>query len=435
MRLRKAFASKQSSMMIGLVMAAMGVAAVAFAYNAVNGNPLAERRTVLAEFEDVSGLLPGDDVRIASSRVGYVEDIRSEERQSVVVLKIDDPTIPIYRNASAAPAASLSARSALGQKFVDLATGTPSAGELGPGEVIPLSDTRSAQELTDLLDVFDEPTRRGAATVLRELGGGMGGRSQDLNDLLQAAPGMLPDLGTVSRSLTVNDGADLTGLMESAKTLASRFDGREQEIANLTRQLGTTLDAVAVDGGAPLGQTLERAPDTLRAARGALDALSGPLADTEVAMSTLRPGGEALGMATADLRGVLREGVPPLDKVPGVSGSAEPAVEHLTEVMADARPLTPRVVDALDRAATPLGVLGPYSGEISGWFTNATDMLSHGDDAGHWGRFLLLPRSESLSGTVPVEDPTVSRNSYPAPGQAADDAASSPLIGERDADE
>lgn len=430
MRLRKTIGSKHSSVVIGLFIAAASLAAVVFAYNAVNGNPLAERRTVLAAFEDVSGLLPGDDVRIASNRVGYVEEIRAEGDYAITVLKLDDPTIPIYRNASVLPAASLSSRSALGQKFVDLAPGTPAAGELGPGEVIPPTKTRSAEELTELFNVFDEPTRKGLATTLREVGGGMVGRSQDFNDFLDAAPGLLPDLGTVSRSLAANDGQDLTGLLRSADTLVARFDGRQEEIAELTRQLGDSLDGFAVDGGEPLDRSLEQAPGTLRAARAAFDALAGPLADTEAATISLRPGAEALGAATPDLRGVLREAVVPLDQVPGVADAAEPAVEELTGVMADARPLTPRVVRALDHAVTPLGFLAPYSGEISGWFDIASSALSQGDEAGNWLRIYLVPRSESLIGTAPVEDPTVSRNAYPEPGEAASDAASSPLRGE-----
>lgn len=414
-------------MAFGIAIAVVMLAAVIFAYNAVNGNPLAERKTISAAFEDVNGLLPGDDVRIASDRVGYVEEVRLEGRQAVAVLKLDDPTTKVYHNASA----SVGARSALGQKFVSLDPGNPKAGELPAGETIPEGRTRSSEDLTDLFDVFDGPTRQATGTVLREVGGGMAGRSQDLNDFLQAAPGLLDDLGTVSRSVAVDRDASLTRLLRSAERLASRFEGRENEIRDLTRQLGTTMKAVAVDNGEPLKQSLQQAPETLRATRAALTSLNGPLAHTETAVRTLRPGATALGAAAPDLRGVLREGVAPLDKVPAVSSMAEPAVGDLTGLMKDARPLTPRVVRMVDLAATPLSVLAPYSTDISGWFTAATNMLSNGDDAGHWGRFLLVPRSESVAGTAPIKDPTVSRNSYPAPGEAAQDSADSPVIGGR----
>lgn len=426
MRLRKAWVSRRSAMMIGLTVVAVFAGSVVFGLNATHGMPLAPRKTVKAAFPDVGGLVEGDDVRIASSRVGYVEDIVIDDGQAVAVLQIDDEDMKIYRNASAATA-SVGARSALGQKFVDLDVGSSDAGELSDDEVIPQRKTRGAQEISELFNVFDAPTRKSTASLLRELGGGMAGREGDFSDLLRTAPDALPALGTVSRSLAVRDGADLAGLLSSADTLASRFQGRQAEIANLTRQLGTTLNALAVDGGRPMEDTLKVAPDALREARGAFTALAQPLADTKAAAKSLRPGAEALGSAVPDLRAVFTEGVEPLGKVPGVSKKAEPAVTELTSVMKDARPLAARLVDTVNWSATPLAVLAPYSAEIADFFTAGAGALSQGDSAGNWLRIYVVPRAESVAGTLPIEDPTVHRNAYPAPGEAARDSASSPL--------
>lgn len=430
MRLRKAWDSSQSATIIGLAVIVLFTGAVVFGLNATHGMPLAPRKTVKAAFTNVSGLVGGDDVRIASSRVGYVEDIVIENGQAVAVLEIDDEDIKIYRNASAATA-SVGARSALGQKFVDLDVGTPEAGELADDGVIPQRETRGAQEISELFNVFDAETRWASASTLRELGGGMADREKDFGALLSTAPDMLPALGTVSRSLASRDGADLTGLLTSAEQLASRFRGRQNEIADLTRQMGTTLEAMAVDDGKPMEDTLQRAPGALKAARGAFTALSQPLADTRAAARTLRPGADALGQAVPDLWGLLTEGVKPLRKVPDVSAKAQPAVTELTGMMADARPLAKRLVHTTNWAATPLAVLAPYSAEISHFFTAATGALSQGDSAGHWLRIYVVPRAESLSGTLPIDDPTVQRNAYPAPGQAERDSASTPLKGGR----
>jgi phospholipid/cholesterol/gamma-HCH transport system substrate-binding protein len=60
------------STLIGLVTLGTFIAAVIFGLNATRGNPVKERATVEAEFDNVAGLMVGDDVRIASARVGYV---------------------------------------------------------------------------------------------------------------------------------------------------------------------------------------------------------------------------------------------------------------------------------------------------------------------------------------------------------------------------
>ncbi|MFD2398766.1 MlaD family protein [Prauserella oleivorans] len=142
----------------------------------------------------------GDDVRINDVRVGQVGEITLVDGKPVVELRFDGHR-SIYRNATAVTA-SVGARSALGQKYVAFNPGSPQAGAVDPGEVIPASETTGAQELSDLLAVLDEPTRKALGSTLRETGGGVAGHTQDLRDTLAALPTELPDLATVSRALT-----------------------------------------------------------------------------------------------------------------------------------------------------------------------------------------------------------------------------------------
>ncbi|MCF7550728.1 MlaD family protein [Pseudonocardia sp. WMMC193] len=427
--MRKALGSRGLSALIGLIVLVLFVVSVLFAFRAQYGLPGAPTTMVKAAFGEVGSLRVGDDVRVASSRVGSVDSVDYVDGRAVVSLKLDGER-PIYKDSSASTA-SVGARSALGQKFVDLDPGTASAGALDAGGVIPERVNRGAQEVSDLFNVFDESTRTALGSTLRETGGGLAGHSQDLNDALNAAPTMLPDLGAVSTALTTDGGRDLTALLRSADALAGRFEGRQEEIATLMTNLSSTLDGVAVDGAKPFDETLQKAPDTLREAQTALDDLTPVLADTRSAVTVVRPGAEALGQATPDVRGVLREAVTPLDKVPGVADQAEPAVEELTGLMTDARPLTPRLVQTLRDAAPMLADVAPFSPEISHFFTNATSALGDGDAAGHWLRFFPIVAPETVSGILPVPDPTVARNGDPAPGELEQDRKPLPIIGGR----
>jgi phospholipid/cholesterol/gamma-HCH transport system substrate-binding protein len=427
--LRKALGSRGLSAVIGLSVLALFVVAVVFAFRAQYGLPGAEATIVKAAFGEVGSLRVGDDVRIASARVGSVDSINYVDGRAVVTLKLDGDR-PVYRD-STASTASVGARSALGQKFVDLDPGRAQAGPLAGDGVIPERVTRGAQEVSDLFNVFDPVTRTALGSTLREVGGGLAGHSKDLNDAFGTAPKVLPDLGTVSTALTADGGHDLVGLLHATDTLAGRFEGRQQEIATLMTNLSSTLDGLAVDDAKPFDQTLQKAPDTLRAAKAALDSLTPVLADTRSAVTTVRPGAAALGQATPDVRGVLREAIAPLDKVPGVSDRAQPAVDQLTGLMSDARPFTPRLDEALRNAAPLLAQVAPFSPEISHFFTNATSALNDGDAAGHWLRFFPIFSSESASGIVPVPDPTVARDGDPAPGQLEQDRKPLPIIGGR----
>lgn len=399
---------------VGFVTLVLFVGSLLFAFNATSGIPGSSSTQIKAAFTDVGALRVGDDVRIHSVRVGHVSAIELADRQPVVTLQLESER-PVYRDATATTAA-VGARSALGQKFVDLSPGTPPAGRLGSGEVLPANRTAPSQEITDLLNVLDPPTRDALAKTLREAGGGTMGHSQDLRDALATAPDTLNNLGTVSRA--AGRESDLTGLLRSADTLTGRLAGRQHELGALVDQTNSTLRAVGTDHAEPLDATLRQAPATLREARTALDAVRPPLQHAESAVTELRPGAQALAQATPDVRGVLREGVVPLNKVPDVARQADPAVAELTGAVADARPLVPKVGRALHSVREPVQTLAPYAPEASLWFTYARDALKEGDAAGHWLRFDPLANTESVTGVAPVPDPLTARNAYPAPGEA-----------------
>ncbi|MET8249150.1 MlaD family protein [Streptomyces sp. NPDC005202] len=409
-------------MLIGIGVLAVFAASSLLAVNATYGVPWQTGTQLKVAFTNVGSLQAGDDVRVANVRVGHVKEIDLVDGKPRVLLTFDNER-KIYRNATAV----VDERSGLGQKFIDVNPGDASAGVLGPDDTLPASKTTPAQDLSDVLRVLDEPTRKGLGTTVREVGGGAGGHSQDVHDVLSAAPKMLPDLGTVARALSTNDGADLRSVLTTANSLARRFAGRQEQLGELLGQLDTTMQAMSVDDGKPLTEALQRAPETLRDVRGALHTVRGPLAQTASAAWQLQPGAAALGQATPDVRGVLRQAVTPLNKVPNVAGKAKPAVSTLSHTFTDARPLAPVLTKAFGNLQVPLAVLKPYAPEIATFFTNTSSALSNGDAAGHWLRIYLNVGSESVLGTLPVQDSTVSRNAYPAPGQASKDRANGPL--------
>lgn len=395
------------------------------ALNAQKGLPFAQHEYRNAAVSDTGDLAIGNDVRIGQVRVGRVDAITLVDGVPQVRMQLDDGDTKVYRDGSAA----VTGRSGLGQQYLDLDSGTAQAGELGEDETLPVQRSRGAVQLLDLAKVFDPATQDATRSSLQQLGNGAAGHGKDLQDITRAGPEILPDLGTTARSLSTGDGRDLTSMLSSLESLSSRFSGREQQISSLMGQLDTTFAAINADKGQALGGTLDIAPEALPNTRRALEDLQQPLASTTSAMTQLQTGARSLGDATPDLRGVLVEAPGPLDKLPGVAETAEPALGSLTPALADARPVLPKVTQAVDFANVPLQVLAPYSPEISQWFTNASFALSDGDAAGHHLRFTLLPRTESLSGAAGVEDPMRSGDAYPAPGETPGQASQGILPG------
>jgi phospholipid/cholesterol/gamma-HCH transport system substrate-binding protein len=404
------------------------VALVTLSLVSQQGLPFAARTTVKAAFDDVGSLRPGDDVRIANVRVGYVSSIdladatnpkNGEAKEPVATLKLDDQR-PVYNNAQAVTV-SVGARSALGEKFVDLNPGDPSAGLLSPDHVISTLHSIAAQDLSDVLAVLDLPTRQAIGSTVRNLGGGLAGHGQDLHAAANAVPDLLPDLGNVSSALSNNRGRDFTALLTSANELSTSFNGRQRQIGQLLGKLDKTFAGLNADNGKALADTLQTAPDALHRTKAALDSLNGPLRDTATAARGLQPGGEALGASTPDVRGFLVESKPPLEQVPGVSDDAQPALGDLRTTFNKAQPLTPMLQNTFGRGGALAQVLSPYSPEASLFFTNVTKALQEGNDNYHWlNIFAKVNGTEQLTDVLgaPIRDPLQTRDPRPAPGES-----------------
>ncbi|MCW2786663.1 MAG: hypothetical protein JWP74_3180 [Marmoricola sp.] len=418
--------STAKTMWVGVGLLAVLAGAVYIALTASTGLPGQRHSFVNASFSSVGDLRVGDDVREASVRIGQVRSIELKGDRAVVELQLD-PDQKVYRDATA----EVSSRSALGQNFVELTQGTRRTGQITANDMITESRTTPPAALDQVLDTFDAKTRNATRGLLQQVGGGLDGQSQALQDFLTQAPVVLPDLGTVSRAAAAPQ-TNLAGLLVNTDTLASRFRGRSATVAELTKNLGTTLAALDSGKGADasaIGQTLDEAPATLSSARRALVALRSPLADLQAGMRTLSPGARALGASEANLEGTLDDVVSPLDKVPGVARTAAPAVTSLTHLLADARPLSPEVEALLNSARTPTAVLAPYAPEIARFFTYWDSANRPSDKSGHYLRIDLVVRPESADGILGIRDPFVHRDPYPAPGKASQERATTILGG------
>jgi len=405
------------SALAGILVLALVAVAFAVTSRAQAGHFLAVK-TVKMAFNDVHTLQMNDDLRVYSSRIGRISSIDYNDGEAIVTGELISASPPIYRNASA----QVLSVSPLALKYVDLDPGTPDAGPLADGAVIPAKQNIGSSDLQDVLEVLDPNTRAAATSTVREVGLGLAGRGQELNGFVGSAPALLHDLASTSNTLASED-FDLPGLMDSVDQLSNRLDDRQAQLRSLVDTAGTTMAAIGVDQGAPLESTLQQAPPSLRDLRGALVSLKAPLADLHTAMDTIRPGAEDLGKTVPDLRGTFRESVPVLGKVPHVADRAKPAVEELTDTFADLRPLTPKVADLLNDLDTPLNVLAPYGPDIGQFFFRGHSFVSEGPAPNiRYARLDVAIGAQEATGGVYKSNP-YPRNEYPKPGQADQDQA------------
>jgi phospholipid/cholesterol/gamma-HCH transport system substrate-binding protein len=403
------------SFVAGLVV--FGILAVLFylTFKSQTGLPFTPKTLVKASFGNVHSLRVNDDVRENSRRIGRVSEEAITGNDALITLEIDGKQ-PVYGNATA----QIWDVSALATKFVEFNPGTPDAGPLGD-RVIPAKSDTDSSDLNQVLNIFDPVTRDATQTTLRQVGGGFVGHGQDFQDALATAPDLLRNLGTVSVDLA-SPQFDMPDVLRSGDALSVSLHGREAEIAALEQQADQTMQALSVDAGKPLSDTLDKAPGTLKALRPALDAINGPLSDTRVTMTDLEPGAESLGDATPDARGFLRQSVPVARQVPDVADQAKPQVEDLTDMVSDARPVVPRVTDAIAYLETPLQVLKPYAPELAQMIVRLNSFVSEGPEPNkRYARLNINVDADTVTGGVFGSGSNYRQDVYAKPGQTAKD--------------
>ncbi|HEY9288371.1 MAG TPA: hypothetical protein VIT43_10150, partial [Candidatus Dormibacteraeota bacterium] len=101
--------------------------------------------------------------------------------------------------------ATIRPKGLLGNPFIEVSPGPPSAAEIPSGGTLPLQDTASPVDLDQVMDLFDPQTRARIQTLTREGGASLAGRGSDLNTFLAALPAIMQDTAAVTDKIAKQD--------------------------------------------------------------------------------------------------------------------------------------------------------------------------------------------------------------------------------------
>ena len=226
--------------------------------------------TYRARFTDVTGLLVGDDVRIAGVRVGQVDGIRVVDNAIAEVSFTVTEEVPLATSVQA----KIRYRNLIGQRYVALGEGPGDGRPLPAGGLIPVGQTTPALDLTTLFNGF-----RPLFTALTP---------QDVNTLayeiiqvLQGEGGTVASLlrHTASLTNTLADRDEVIGrVVTNLNSVLSTLDSRDAELDQTIRSLQQFVSGLAGDRKAigealvNLGELTGTTADLLHDARPAIAA-------------------------------------------------------------------------------------------------------------------------------------------------------------------
>jgi phospholipid/cholesterol/gamma-HCH transport system substrate-binding protein len=173
------------------------------------------KETYRAEFVDATGLVKGDDVRIAGVKVGSVKGISIVDRTRAMVTFDVQSGTALMRSTHA----DIRYRNLVGQRYISLTNEIGSTGVLPPGSTIPVDQTSPALDLTLLFNGFKPLFQALSPSDVNEL-------SYEIIQVFQGQGGTLDGLLAHTASVT--------------RTLARR----DQVIGSLITNLNSVLDHV-----------------------------------------------------------------------------------------------------------------------------------------------------------------------------------------------
>ena len=227
------------------------------------------RTSYNAVFGDVTGLLEGNEVRIAGVRVGQVDSIELNDRAlAVVKFSLDDD-----RKIPESTIARLRYRNIVGERYIALTEGQGSEQPLEEGATLPLAQTRNALDLTVLFNGFrplfqalePESVNQAAFELIQTLQG-EGGTVESLMARTASLTNTLADRDAVIGRVLVN-----------LETVLETVDERDSELADLIVQLRRLAAGFAQDREA-IGASLDGISDLTAATAGLINDIRPPLA-------------------------------------------------------------------------------------------------------------------------------------------------------------
>src|SRR5918992_3784858 len=187
--------------LVGAVTLLVVVVATFLSYNANTGLPFVPTTELKVRTTNGANIVRGNEVRSGGTRVGVVQDVRpvrlADGRTGAeMTLKLDKELGDVPNDSTF----RIRPRSALGLKYVELNKGT-SDRAYANGDTVPIAQAGFSTELDEVLETFDEPTRRAAQGNLRGFGDSFAGPGRDVRRTIEGLPPPFDHLEPVMANL------------------------------------------------------------------------------------------------------------------------------------------------------------------------------------------------------------------------------------------
>ena len=317
-------------LLVMLILAGAG----AYVLTAAAGAKGPEKPHFRVVLDNAFGVVAGADLKVAGVRAGKITKLRLDKKthKALVDFKLTEKGFGDLREDTTCESRP---QSLIGEYFVDCTPGK-SAQKLKPGATIPVEHTTSTIPADLLANIMRRPYRERLRIILDELGAGVGGRSDDLNETIRRASPALRETdkvlnvlarqNQVLKDLTTNADTVIGDLADNKKDVG-RFVKETEDVATTSAERRRDIEA-----------GLQRLPTFLRELRPTMaelgataDASTPYLRDLNASAGQLTRFLNNLGPFAESSRVNVRTLAKTADKARPAIASAKPTVAELTK--------------------------------------------------------------------------------------------------------
>jgi virulence factor Mce-like protein len=221
-----------------VVIAALGAAVVLMGAKSGGG----QSKTIKITFDNAFGLTSGGDLKIGGVKAGKTTGFTVSNTlppKAIVTAKITQAGFSSFRKDASC---RIRPQSLIGEYYVDCQPGTSK--QLLPNDTVPVSQTQSTIPQDLLQDVMRRPERERLRLIINELGTGLAGRPQDLNEVIRRADPGLQQTSKVLRILG-DQNKVIQNFIVNSDTVINQLEKRKKDVARFIVQAAHTSETTA----------------------------------------------------------------------------------------------------------------------------------------------------------------------------------------------
>ena len=375
---------------------------------------------VRAVFDNGGFIVAGENVRVAGANVGSVKSVdvsmpgeivslrgkpHAVPGKAVVVLDITDSGFKDFRQDASC---LIRPQSLIGEKFVDCEPTQPRApgtnppplleqipdGQPGGGQyLLPLENNGKAVDLDLINNIQRLPYAERLRLILNDLGAGLAGRGEDLNDIVRKSSPALRETDEVLKILAAQN-RQLAQLARDSDTVLQPLARQRGHLSGFIRASGDTAAATA-ERGSDLALNLQKLPATLRELRLTLVQLGGFSDAARPVFGTLGAAAPTITRATRLLGPFSDATTTSLKSLGNAAEQAGPDLRASDKIVRKLRGLATtaeRPVTNLARLTGSLHKQGAFE-SLNRFFYNTAGSFNGFDKFGHFLRTNILVSS------------------------------------------